>query len=67
VLETTGPGIFSDAVEMFVNSTERKIWPTIILPQEAFAVGGYPLNDKPLTNKSLVKHNFRGSWKLMEQ
>jgi len=63
VLETTGPGIFSDGVEAFLNSTDRESYPTIIVPQVAFAVGGYPLNRVKPTNKSLVQHGFKGSWK----
>jgi len=63
VLETTGPGIFSDGVEAFMNSTDKEIYPTIIVPQIAFAVGGYPMNRNTPTKKSLVHHYFMGSWK----
>jgi len=63
VLETTGPGIFSDGVEKFLNSTDRKRYPIIIVPQVAFAVGGYPMPDNIPTELSLVKHDFRSSWK----
>jgi len=63
VLETTGPGVFSDAVEGFLNSSESFIYPTIVVPQVAFAVGGYPMNSGRPTSRSLVKHNFEGSWK----
>jgi len=63
VLETTGPGVFSDAVEAFKMSSENKTYPVIIVPQVAFAVGGYPMNSARPTNMSLVKHSFKGSWK----
>jgi len=63
VLETTGPGIFSDGVEAFLNSSDKEMYPTIIVPQIAFAVGGYPMNRYSPTEKSLVHHYFMGSWK----
>jgi len=63
VLDTTGPGVFSDGVEAFLNSTDRESYPTIVVPQIAFAVGGYPMNNLLPTEKSLVKHGFRSSWK----
>jgi len=63
VLDTTGPGIFSDGVEKFLNSTDSEQYPTIIVPQVAFAVGGYPMLSNIPTELSLVKHDFRSSWK----
>jgi len=63
VLETTGPGIFSDGVEKFLNSSDSEQYPTIIVPQVAFAVGGYPMLSNIPTELSLVKHDFRSSWK----
>merc|ERR1719285_1301293 len=62
VLDTTGPGVFSDGVEAFLNSTDRESYPTIIVPQVAFAVGGYPMLSNIPTELSLVKHDFRSSW-----
>jgi len=62
VLETTGPGVFSDGVEKFLNSTEKKMYPILIVPQIAFALGGYPPIRNSTIGKPLIQH-FKGSWK----
>ena len=50
----TGPGAFTAAF--------RAGEGVLVLPTDAFAVGGYG-NAPTVTNASLVRHGFRGSWK----